>query len=158
MMFIEQAIHASIIRNINQRGVHMAEFKETVTTSRDEGVDATGAQVQQQTRKVDTAVSADSKATTTNLVWYVVGVVEVLIGLRFVLKLFGANPNSGFVDFVYTLTGILTAPFDNIFGVTTAKSGDVVRSVFEPSILVAALVYALIGWGVVKLLNLNRTD
>jgi len=135
----------------------MAEFKETVTTSQDEGVDTTGAQVQQETRKVDTTVSADSKATTTNLVWYVVGVVEVLIGLRFALKLFGANPNSGFVDFIYTITGILTAPFDNIFGVTSARSGDV-RSVFEPSILVAAAVYALIGWGIVKLLNLNRTD
>lgn len=75
--------------------------------------------------------------------------------LRFVLKLFGANPANGFVDFVYAVTGILTAPFDSIFGVTKPEAGNV-DSVFEPSILVAAAVYALIGWGIVKLINLNR--
>lgn len=135
----------------------MAEFKETVTKSQAEGVDETGAPVQQQTRKVDTQVSADSKSTAANAVWYVVGFVEILLGFRFVLKLFGANPNSGFVDFVYSITGILSGPFDNIFGVTSSKTGNV-SSVFEPSILVAGAVYALIGWGVVKLISLNRAS
>lgn len=133
----------------------MAEYKETVTTSKDEGVDTTGAQVQQQTRKVNTEVAADGKSTTTNLVWYVVGLIEVLLAFRFVLKLLGANPTSGFVDAIYTITGVLTAPFDNIFGVSKPDAGDV-QSVFEPSILVAAAVYALIGWGIVKLINVNR--
>ena len=133
----------------------MAEYKETVTTSKDEGVDTTGAQVQQQSRKVNTEVAADGKSTTTNLVWYAVGLVEVLLAFRFVLKLLGANPTSGFVDFIYTVTGVLTAPFDNIFGVAKPEAGDV-QSVFEPSILVAAVVYALIGWGIVKLINVNR--
>lgn len=133
----------------------MAEIKETVTTSQDEGLDETGAQVKQETRKIDTKVSGDSKSTASNVVWYVVGLIEVLLGFRFLLKLFGANPASGFVDFVYTITGILTVPFDNIFGVTSSSTG-VVRSVFEPSILVAAAVYALVGWGIVKLLNVNK--
>lgn len=74
------------------------------------------------------------------------------------LKLFGANPESGFVDFVYLVTGVLTAPFDNIFSVASPETGDVVRSVFEPSILVALIVYILLGWGIVKLLNLNRSN
>lgn len=134
----------------------MSEFKEVVTTSKDEGVDTTGARVQQQTRKVNTEVSADGKTTASNVVWYILGVIEILIGLRFVLKIFGANPNSGFVDFIYNITGILTGPFDNIFGVSSAQTGEV-RSVFEPSIIVAAIVYALIAWGVVKLLTLNRS-
>ncbi len=135
----------------------MSEFKETVTTTKDEGVDNAGSQVQQQTRKVDTTSSADGKSITTNMVWYIVGTFEVLLGFRFVLKLLGANPISGFVDLIYSVTGILTAPFDSIFGVTKTVSGDV-RSVFEPSILVAAAVYAIIGWGIVKLLNVNRAD
>jgi len=134
----------------------MAEVKKTVTTSQDEGVTETGAQVQQQTRKVNTEVAGSEKTTAANAVWYVVGFVEILVGFRFVLKLFGANPGSAFVDFVYTITGILTAPFDNIFNVTTPAAGDVVKSVFEPSILVAAVVYVLIGWGIVKLLNINH--
>ena len=132
----------------------MPEYKQTVTTSRDQGISETGAEVQQQSRKVTTDTAADSRSTAANLVWYIVGLIEVLIGFRFVLKLLGANPGSGFVNFIYSITGVLTAPFDSIFGVTTARTGDV-RSVFEPSILVAAAVYALIGWGIVKLINLN---
>lgn len=132
----------------------MTEYKETVTTSKDQGVSETGAEVQQETRKVATDVTVDSKSTVGNVVWYIVGLIEVLLAFRFALKLLGANPSSGFVDFIYNVTGILTAPFDSIFGVTTAPAGDV-GSVFEPSILVAAVVYALIGWGIVKLINLN---
>ena len=135
----------------------MTEFKETVTKSKDEGVDRTGAQVQQQTRKVNTEVTADGKSIAGNVVWYILGVIEILLAFRFVLKLLSANPSSGFVDFIYRVTGILTAPFDSIFGVTTAKPGDV-QSVFEPSILVAIAVYALVAWGIVKLINLNRTS
>jgi len=134
----------------------MAEVKETVTTSKDEGVTNTGGQVKQETRKVDTQVVGDSQSTAGNVVWYIVGFIEVLLSLRFVLKLLGANPSSGFVDLIYSITDVLTAPFDNIFGVTRPGQGDVVSSVFEPSILVAALVYLLIGWGIVKLINLNR--
>lgn len=133
----------------------MAEFKETVTTSQDAGVDETGAQVQQKTRRVDTSVAADGKTTTANVVWYIVGFILILLAFRFVMKLLGANPDSGFVNLIYAVTNVLTAPFDNIFGVTRATAGEV-RSVFEPSILVAGAVYALIGWGIVKLINLDR--
>ena len=133
----------------------MVEFKKTVTTSKNGGVDEAGARVQQETRKVDTEASGDSTSIATNVVWYILGIIEVLIAFRFVLKLLGANPNSGFVDFVYNVTSVLTAPFDTIFGVAKATAGQV-QSVFEPSILVAAAVYALIGWGVVKLLSINR--
>lgn len=133
----------------------MAEIKKTVTTSQNEGVNETGAQVSQATRKVGTEVTGDGRSTATNGVWYLVGFIEIILILRFVLKLFGANPANGFVDFIYAVTGILTAPFDSIFGVTKPEAGNV-DSVFEPSILVAAAVYALIGWGIVKLINLNR--
>lgn len=135
----------------------MSEFKETITKSKDEGVDSTGRQVQQQTRKVDTEATADSRSVAGKIVWYIFGVIGTLLAFRFVLKLLGANPESGFVDFIYAVSGVLTAPFDSIFGVTSTKSGDV-QSVFEPSILVAIAVYALVAWGIVKLLNLNRAD
>lgn len=133
----------------------MAEFKETVTKSEDTGVNETGAQVEQQTKQVNTEVKADGKSMVSNIIWYIFGIIGILLIFRFILKLFGANPESGFVDFIYSLTGILSGPFDNIFGVTTAK-GDVVASVFEPSILVAIVVYGLVAWGIVKLLNVDR--
>ncbi len=134
----------------------MAEIKETVTTSQDSGVNETGANVQQETRKIDTQVTVDHKTTASNMVWYGVGLIEVLLAFRLVLKSLGANPASGFVDFLYAVTGVLIAPFNQIFSVASPATGDVVRSVFEPSILVAAVLFALLGWGIVKLLNLNH--
>lgn len=133
----------------------MSEFEEKITTTQDNGVDANGAQVRQQTRRVETKTSG--MKTATNIVWYIVGFIGILLAFRFVLKLLGANPNSGFVDFIYAVSGILTAPFDNIFGVTRTTAGEV-SSVFEPSIIVAGVVYILIGWGVAKLLNLNSSS
>lgn len=135
----------------------MTEFKETVTTSRDQGIDETGTQVQQRTRKIDTSTKADRKLTTANVIWYILGVIEIMLAFRFVLKLFGANPSSGFVDFIYNVSGVLTAPFDNIFNVARADANDI-KAIFEPSILVAAIVYALLAWGIVKMININKKD
>lgn len=132
------------------------ETKETVTTSQDSAITDTGANIQQETRTIDTRVAADSRSTASNIVRYITGLILVLMAFRFVLKLLGANPDSGFVSFIYGITGILTAPFDRIFSVASSETGDVVRSVFEPSILVAAIVYALVGWAIVKMLNLSR--
>lgn len=133
----------------------MADMERKVTRTEETGVDSTGAEVQQETKRVQTTDVADPKTTAQNAVWYVLGFIEILIGFRFILKLLGANPESGFVDFIYSITGVLTAPFDSIFGVTKAETGEV-QSVFEPSILVAAAVYAVIAWGIVKLITINQ--
>lgn len=133
----------------------MADIKQTVTQTDESGIDSTGAEVQQQTKRVQTTDAVDAKTTAQNVVWYVLGLVEILIGFRFILKILGANPASGFVDFIYSITGLLTAPFDSIFGVASTQAGEV-KSVFEPSILVAAAVYAVIAWGIVKLITINK--
>ncbi|MDQ3159152.1 MAG: YggT family protein [bacterium] len=131
------------------------DIKQTVTKTDDTGVDSTGASVQQQTKRIQTDVPADVKTTSQNVVWYILGFIEILIAFRFALKLFGADPASSFVTFVYNVTGVLTLPFDSIFGVTEATTGET-QSVFEPSIVVAAAVYAVIAWGIVKLITINQ--
>jgi hypothetical protein len=98
--------------------------------------------------------SADAKFTLINLIWYIYGFITTVLTIRFVLKIAGANVGNPFVDLVYSVSGVLSAPFDTIFGVTRSDSGQV-SSVFEPSILVAIVVYALIAWGISKLLTLN---
>lgn len=105
--------------------------------------------------KTSTASSEETIVTAANAIWFIVGVIEVLLGLRFIMKLLGANPNSGFVDFIYAVSGIFVAPFNGIFSTATAE-GDVVSSVFDPATLVAMLMYVLLGWGLVKLLTLNK--
>ena len=83
------------------------------------------------------------------IIWWVVGLIDILIAIRFLLKMFGANTTAAFVRFMYDLTWPLVAPFHGIFN--TAQEG---RSIFEPESLVAMAIYALIGWGIVSLIRL----
>jgi hypothetical protein len=85
----------------------------------------------------------------TQAIWWVVGLVETLIAIRFILKLFGASMASSFVRFMYDTTAGLVAPFHGIFN--TVADG---RSVLEPESLVAIAIYALLGWGIVSLIRL----
>lgn len=95
---------------------------------------------------------ATSYQTAGYFIYFVFGVLEILLAFRFVLKLFGANPSSGFVDFIYNLSAIFVAPFAGIFN-TSLANGDVVTSVFEPATIVALIVYMLLAWGIVALIN-----
>lgn len=85
------------------------------------------------------------------IVWYLLGVVEILLLFRVVLKVLAANSNSVFVNLIYTLSYPLAQPFLGIFKTSVADS-----SVFEWSTLVGAAVYALIAYGVVQLLQLVK--
>lgn len=105
--------------------------------------------------RTSTSSTEESRVTAANGIWFVVGLIEVLLAFRLVLKLLGANPNSGFVDLVYAVSGVFAAPFTGIFSTPTAK-GDIVSSVFETGTIVAIVVYAIVGWGLVKLITLNR--
>lgn len=105
--------------------------------------------------KTSTASSEENRVTVVNGIWLVLGIFEILLAFRFFLKLLGANPDSGFTEFVYTVSGPLAAPFRGIFSTPTAE-GDITTSVFETSTLVAMIVYALAVWGVVKLATLNK--
>jgi len=82
------------------------------------------------------------------IVWWVVGLIDTLIAIRFLLKVFGANP-APFVRFMYDLTWPLVAPFHGIF-----NTDQVGRSVFEPESIVAIVIYLLIGWGIVSLIRI----
>ena len=82
----------------------------------------------------------------TSVVYFVLGVLEVILLLRFIFRLLGANEGSSFVMFLYNLSGIFVGPFNGIF-----NDQGLGHSVFETSTLVAMLVYALIAWGIVSL-------
>ena len=83
----------------------------------------------------------------TRVVYFVLGVLEVIMGLRFIFRLLGANQDSSFAMALYSLSYIFVSPFNGIFNDQTI--GKV--SVFEVSTLVAMLIYALIAWGLVAL-------
>ncbi len=103
--------------------------------------------------------SGDSVEKSYNFIYYILGVLEVLLAFRLVLRLLGANPASGFVNFIYDLSGIFTKPFTAIFSRATTE-GLETTSVFEPETLIAMVVYALVAFGIVKLLliSTNRKE
>ncbi len=88
-----------------------------------------------------------------NIVYYIAGAVEILILIRLVFKMTGANPSSGFIAFLYALSGFFVFPFQTIFGNTTAPGAET-TAVFEPATLIAIAVYAILAWGIVKLIGI----
>ncbi len=83
----------------------------------------------------------------TQVIWLVTSILEILIGIRVLLKLLGANPQAGFAQFVYGMTAVFLAPFAVLFP-SPAASG----SVLEISSLVAMLVYALLAWVIIRIM------
>lgn len=108
-------------------------------------------QVAQQTESVHVHTE---KLGARTIVATVFGFIEILIGLRFILKLFGANPNSGFIKFMNGLTGFLVYLFKGIFAERAFGSG---YAVFEPASIVAMVIVAIIAWVVLKLIT-NKSN
>ena len=88
----------------------------------------------------------------TQVVWYILGLIEALLTFRFLLKLFAANPSAGFSSFIYTISYLFAAPFLSVFGQSKVEG-----SIFEWTTLLAILVYWLIAWGIIKLLTMSKT-
>lgn len=122
--------------------------KETVTTQ-NEGPKA--------------AVTTETKNLATNsqtieyLIYFFFGTLEILLAFRLVLKLAGANVGSAFVGLIYGITRIFILPFEGIFrrGFT---EGIETTSILEPSTLVAIIVYAVLAWGIVKLIRISSGE
>jgi uncharacterized membrane protein len=77
----------------------------------------------------------------TQLIWWVFGLIEGLIAIRFILRALGANPSAGFAQFIYGITAPLVAPFVGLFGNPQAQG-----SVLELHSIVALIVYGLLAW------------
>lgn len=90
---------------------------------------------------------------TYQVIWYILGVIEVLLIFRLLLKILGANPVSGFVNFIYGLSDPFALPFSGILRTTVSPS---YGSVLEWSTIIAMIVYLVIAFGLVQLLQLIK--
>lgn len=86
---------------------------------------------------------------------YILGVLEVLFSFRLVFKLLGANPVSPFVSFIYATTQVFLAPFVSIFRTAVAQ-GVETQAVLEPATIIGMIVYALIAWGIIRMIEINK--
>ena len=69
-----------------------------------------------------------------------ISVVGALLGIRFILKLFGANPSNGFVNWVYQASGEILGPFRGVF-----PEQNLDGFVIEFSTIFAMMMYAILG-------------
>jgi uncharacterized protein YggT (Ycf19 family) len=109
----------------------MTEYKEVNTTHNESG-----------------QAGRETTFKATQLIWLLLGILETVLALRFVFKLIGVNAANAFATFLYKLTDFFVAPFASLTG-APASGG----MVFEFSTLLAMIVYALVGWGFVRLVH-----
>lgn len=74
-------------------------------------------------------------------IYLVFGFVEALLVIRFLLRLFGANPQAEFARFIYSITAGLVGPFVGLFTRPRYNGGEL-----ELFTLIAIAIYALLAW------------
>ena len=130
----------------------MAEIKEQITT-----VSSTApAQVTRTTKVVTPPVQTEHPQKvfekkkvifrSYQVIWYILCVIEVLLAFRIFLRMTGAYP-SEFTNLIYSLSAPFALPFRGILKTTNEGA------VIEWSTLVAMVVYLLLAYGLVKLLQ-----
>lgn len=81
---------------------------------------------------------------------YIFYLIYALLGLRLLLALFAANPNAGFVQFIYSITNPLYAPFRNIVPSLRTEEGFTLAL----PIVIAIIVYLLVHLAINALLRI----
>ncbi|HWR64570.1 MAG TPA: hypothetical protein VN364_00480 [Bellilinea sp.] len=75
--------------------------------------------------------------------------LEILLAIRFLLRVISANPDSGFAVLIYGITGILVAPFNGLVSIPILGG-----ITLEVTTLIAMAMYALLFWGIAVVIKL----
>jgi YggT family protein len=87
------------------------------------------------------------------LAWVLVGILDLLLVFRFVLKLVDAAAVSDFAALIYRLTDVFVSPFNGILGTPNSASG----AVLDVPALLAIAVYTLVAWALIALFRVIFT-
>jgi len=90
------------------------------------------------------------------IVYYILGILELLLGFRLVFKLLGANPTSAFISFIYNVSGVFLTPFNSIFR-TAVNDGIETKSVLEPANIIAMIVFAIVAYCIITFIKIYST-
>jgi uncharacterized protein YggT (Ycf19 family) len=85
-----------------------------------------------------------------NSIYWLAGMLEILLGLGFLLRLFGANPRNEFAQLINNLSAPFIAPFSTLFISPTSDGG---ANIFDINIVIAIVTYALLSYLVVSLVR-----
>lgn len=84
------------------------------------------------------------------ILWFVLTIIEVLLLFRFFLKLIGAG-SAGFAGLIYDMTAPLIQPFQYIIG-NSVSSGSIV----EWSSIIAIIAYWILAWIIIAIVDMAR--
>jgi uncharacterized protein YggT (Ycf19 family) len=88
----------------------------------------------------------------TQIVWYILGIIEILLIFRIILKILDANSYAWFTSFIYTITDPLASPFLRVFGVTQIQG-----SIIEWTTFLAIFVYWVVAIAIINLFLMGKT-
>jgi YggT family protein len=116
-------------------------------------VDEPGYEIKQRVSETGPSMNRVVLGRINAFIWFLSGLVMILIGIRVFLKATGANAANGFANFIYNLTSYFVYPFHTLFGNPQGEG-----AVLEITSLVAIGVYFLITLALVALINILFTD
>ena len=93
-------------------------------------------------RGVAAANQNSAIARVVNIVYFLFGAVELLLVVRVVLHLIGANPGNGFANFI----DVLSSPFVVLFSTLLQNPSLGGATVLELTTIIAMFVWAIVGW------------
>jgi hypothetical protein len=85
----------------------------------------------------------------TQLIWLLLGVLEIMLAMRVMFKLIAVNADNLFASLLYFVTGLFVAPFASLISAPALGS-----MVLEISTIIAMFVYLLIAWGFERIIYL----
>jgi len=107
-------------------------------------------------RRLKTRQRDSSFAWILNSIYILIWFLQILLSLRFFLRLMGANTANQFTQFIYGISDVFMAPFSTLFisPVTEDTANPIGEgNIFDLNVLMAIVVYALLGWLSVSLVR-----
>jgi uncharacterized protein YggT (Ycf19 family) len=92
------------------------------------------------------------RSTGATVISFIIGIIQLILVLRFIFQLLNANEGAAFAQLIYNLSQPLLLPFAAIFPNITLSNGFVV----ELSTIVAIIVYGVVGMLLKKLFPPRR--
>ena len=104
--------------------------------------------VHEKERSIAAANQNSAIARVVNITYFLFGMLELLLAVRVILHLVGANADNGFANFIYGLS----APFVALFESLLKNPVLTTTAVLEVTTIIAMIVYAILAWLIGRLI------
>ena len=106
--------------------------------------------LQQEEGRLGTAQRRNTYYWIVNSIYSIIGIIEILLMLRFILRLLGANAQNEFARLINNLSAPFIAPFSTLFISPTSDSG---ANIFDVNIMIAIIAYGVLSYLLIALVR-----